>query len=76
MFTKKFWKDAGERAGLTAAQTLLGILLAGATIATVSWPAVAVAVGTATLVSLLKSIVVNASSKSDTASIVVNTVEK
>lgn len=77
MFTKKFWKDAAERAAWTAAQSLLGILaVAGVTVFSISWPAAAGIVLTATVVSLLKSIVVNAGSDSDTASTVVNTVDK
>lgn len=77
MFTKKFWKDALERAAWTAAQSLLGILaVAGATVFTISWPAALGIVATATVVSILKSMVVNASSDTDTASVVVNTVEK
>lgn len=75
MFTRKFWKDAFERAVKTAAQA--GIAAIGtATVLSVSWPAVLAIVATATLLSVLTSITTNAVSDTDTASLVVDTVEK
>ena len=77
MFTKKFWKDVAERAVKTAGQSLLAILgAAGVSLLTVSWPGVLAAVALATLLSVLSSIVTNLGSKTDTASVVVDTTEK
>lgn len=58
MFTSLFWKDAGERAVKTFAQTLVAYLIAAGvtTVIAVNWP---VALGTAALaavVSLLTSV--------------------
>jgi hypothetical protein len=57
MFTLAFWKDAGERAAKTFAQALLGVLAATATLATVNWSAALASAGTATVLSLLTSVV-------------------
>jgi hypothetical protein len=77
MFTKKFWKDAVERSIRAGAWTLVAIAgTAGFSLLSVSWPGLLAAIGLAMVVSLAGSLAVNAASSSDTASIVVNTVEK
>lgn len=58
MVTWIFWRDALERAIRTAAQTLIGVLGAGATgVLDVAWPAALSAAGLAALLSLLTSVI-------------------
>lgn len=59
MFTKLFWKDAGERAVKTFAQTLLALIGAAATTSIIAfnWPALLGVAVTSALVSLLTSVV-------------------
>ncbi|GAB3135735.1 hypothetical protein GCM10027289_29890 [Tsukamurella serpentis] len=57
MFTKKFWRDATERAIKTAAQSAIGVFAADVTVLSLNWPAAGAVVGTATLLSYLTSIV-------------------
>ena len=57
MFTKKFWKDAGERAVKTGAQSAVSVLGANATgLLDADWLTVASVAGLAAVVSLLTSI--------------------
>ena len=58
LFNKDFWKAALARALHTMAQTALGVIGATAFIEKVNWIAVASAAALATIVSLLKSIVI------------------
>ncbi|WP_064075920.1 holin [Prescottella equi] len=57
MLTKKFWTDSAERAAKTGAQTLLALLAVGTTVLDLDWGNALAVTGTATLVSLLTSIV-------------------
>ena len=58
MFTVQFWKAAAERAIKTLAQTLIAILAVGqTTVLTVDWQQAAAVAATATLLSVLTSIV-------------------
>ena len=62
IFDMAFWGYAFERAVKTAAQTSVGVLTAELILAGVGWPVALVAIGVATLGSVLTSIV-NAPSK-------------
>lgn len=57
LLNSTFLRDLGERAVRVFAMTLLGALTAGETVATIHWPAALVAAGTATLGSVLTSLV-------------------
>ena len=57
IFDPIFWAYAFERAVKTAAQTSVGLITAELILAGVGWPVVLVAVGVATLASVLTSIV-------------------
>lgn len=71
MFTKKFWKDASERAVKTAAQTSVALLTADGVLGVldVDWGQGASVVGLATLVSLLTSVASAPAGSSGTASL-------
>lgn len=56
MWTNQFWKDTAERAIRTGAQTLIGLLVAGATILTIDWAEAGAVIGTAMLASVLMSL--------------------
>lgn len=57
MFTKVFWKDAGERAVKTFAQAAVALLTAGATgLLGIDWPQLLSVAGLAALVSILTSV--------------------
>lgn len=57
MFSLSFALDALERAIKTAAQTIVGLLVAGATILTIDWAQAAAVTGTAMLASVLTSLI-------------------
>lgn len=57
IFTKSFLIMTAERAIKTFCQSLLAVLLVGSTIATIAWGPTLVAAGTATLISVLTSVV-------------------
>lgn len=58
MWTASFWKATGERAIRTLAQTLIAILAVGqTTILTVDWQQAGAVAATATILSVLTSIV-------------------
>lgn len=58
MWSKQFWKEATERAIKTAAQTLLAFIgLDGSGLLSLNWTVTGVAVGGATLASVVTSIV-------------------
>lgn len=57
MWTLDFWKDTVERSVKTAAQTIVGLLVAGATILTIDWAQAAAVTGTAMLASVLTSLI-------------------
>lgn len=69
MWTSAFWKDAAERAIKTAAQSAIGVLTA-TSIEVIDWEAGAVAVGVATAVSVLTSLVSSGAGDRDSASLV------
>ena len=56
MWTKQFWLDTAERAAKTAAQSAIGVFVAGQTVLTIDWAQSGAIVGTAVLVSVLTSI--------------------
>lgn len=57
MWTTVFWREAGERAIKTAAQTALAFFVVGTTdLFSVDWQVVASGVGVAVIASLLTSI--------------------
>lgn len=71
MFTKKFWKDAIERAIKTIAQAQVAILTSGVLgLLNVDWVALLSVSGLAGLVSILTSIASAGASNSDSASLV------
>ena len=72
MFTAQFWKDAGERAVKTFAQTLLALVLAAGvtSIVALNWPVLLGTAGTAALVSLLTSLASTFAGEEKTASLV------
>ena len=71
MFTKTFLLDMGERAAKTFAQALLSILtVAGVTVLTLDWGETLAIAGTATLASILTSVVSSKVTSNDTASLV------
>ena len=70
MFTWIFWKDALERAIKTAAQTLIGVFGGLTALDQLDWAAVGIAVGTATVLSLLTSIVSSQVGSNQDASLV------
>lgn len=57
MWTISFWKDSIERAVKTAAQTVVGLLVAGATILDIDWGQAAAVTATAMLASVLTSLI-------------------
>ena len=74
MFTKKFLKDAAERAVVTFAEVVLGFALAalaaGVGLTGVNWPFALNIAALATLVSVLKSVLATRVKESDSASLV------
>jgi hypothetical protein len=75
MFTKKFIKDAAERAVVTFAETALALVIAIAAtpnngLTDVPWVAVLNVSGLAALISLLKSAVASRVNPPDSASLV------
>ena len=56
MFTKTFFKGAGERAIKTFAQALLGLLTVGVAITAIDWPEALAIAATSALASVLTSI--------------------
>jgi len=59
MFSKAFWKSAAERAVKTAAQTYIAVASVGGVfdLASISWTAIGAAAASATVLSVLSSIV-------------------
>ena len=57
-YDTKFWKCAGERALHTFAQTILSMLVVGTPITGFNWTNILLVSLTATVMSLLKSVVV------------------
>lgn len=58
MWTKQFWKDAGERAAKTFAQALVAVFAVGqVSVLNVDWKTALATAGTAVVVSFLTSIV-------------------
>lgn len=73
MFSKIFWMDAGERAIKTFAQAALMLLtMDGVNILTVDWKALLTASTTASVISVLTSIVSSSVRNRDTASLTVS----
>lgn len=71
MFTRKFWKQAAERAVKTFAQGLLAVLAAGATgIMDTDWGNTLSVAGLAAVLSLLTSVVTSAVGEPDSPSAV------
>lgn len=71
MFTKAFWLDAGERAIKTFAQAFLSVLaVSGVTVLNLNWTEALAIAGTATLGSVLTSIVSAKAGGAETASLV------
>ena len=71
MFTKAFWLDAGERALKTFAQAFLSVLaVSGVTVLNLNWTEALAIAGTATLGSVLTSIVSAKAGGTETASLV------
>lgn len=70
MFTKKFIKDAAERAIATFAQTAIASLTVSAGLQDVNWFAVGSVAGLAALLSVLKSITATRVNDSESASLV------
>ena len=72
MFTKKFLKDAAERAISTVAQTALALLVAAGSVGIegINWKAVVSVSAVAGVVSVLKSIVASRLNEPDSASLV------
>jgi Putative lactococcus lactis phage r1t holin len=75
VFTKKFLKDAAERAVSTVAQTALALIIAVAAtpnngLTDVPWPAVVNISALAGLISVLKSILASRVNPPDSASLV------
>lgn len=69
--SKKFWKDAFERAGKTVAQTMVALISVNATpVLDIMWLEVLSVSGLAGLVSLLTSIATAQSTGEDSASLV------
>jgi Putative lactococcus lactis phage r1t holin len=56
MLTMAFWRDAGERAAKTAAQSLVATLALGTGLLDVDWVASVSVAGLATVLSVLSSI--------------------
>lgn len=74
--SKTFWFDAAERAVKTAAQTALALLTVGnAELLTMTTEGFWSAVGLATVISLLTSVVSSGAGKTESASLVVETKE-
>lgn len=65
-----YFLDIIDRAARTAAQSVIGVFVAGATVMTVDWAATGAIVGTATLVSVLTSISAYGIKGNDNASMV------
>ena len=57
MWSLGFWRDALERAVKTAAQTVVGLLVAGVTVLDIDWGQAAAVTGTAALASILTSLI-------------------
>lgn len=57
MWSLGFWRDAVERAVKTAAQTVVGLLVAGVTVLNIDWGQAAAVTGTAALASILTSLI-------------------
>jgi hypothetical protein len=70
VFSKKFLKDATERAIATFAQTAIASLTVSAGLHDVNWVNVASIAGLATLLSILKSIAATQLGDEDSASLV------
>ncbi|QIK63188.1 holin [Leucobacter viscericola] len=76
MFTKLFWKDAGERAVKTFAQAAVALLTAGATgLLGIDWPQLLSVAGLAALVSILTSVGSDSVGDRGTASLLVLSAE-
>ena len=56
MWTKKFWRDAAERAAKTGAQALAALFVTGVTILTIDWGQAAAVTGTMMMMSVLTSV--------------------
>lgn len=69
MFTKKFWKDAAERAVKTTAQTAAAVLGVQVSLLEVDWVNVGSVAGLAGLLSLLSSLASTRKGDSSSASL-------
>lgn len=70
MWTKKFWKDAVERAIKTAAQSLLAVIAGTSIVGGTDWAVVLIGAGIATGLSFLTSILSTLAGSSTSASAV------
>lgn len=73
MWTPAFWKDAAERAIKTGVQSLIATFGVGTTVLEMDWGAALAVSGTATLLSVLTSIVSEPVGDREQASLVENT---
>jgi Putative lactococcus lactis phage r1t holin len=64
IWSRGFWSATAERVLMTAAQTLIAVLTAdGFNLISANWGDIGVVVGTASLLSLLKSLAANAATR-------------
>lgn len=76
MFTKRFVKDAAERAIATMAQTLLAVLTVDGLGATIDWEHILTVALVAGLLSVLKSLIATQTGDSRSASLVGSQIDR